>query len=131
MIYTYSANIIIYKLYSDLLCARNLIYIGWNCCDSVLQDLPRTNNSVEAWHRGFEALCTGPHENLWRTIRNFQRSQSKVQVSLEQYIAGQGPPRKKRKYQDLDARLKRKVLGFQDEVDKVQYLRGVAHNLAY
>ena len=27
----------------------------WNVYDTVLQDLPKTNNSVEGWHRGFEA----------------------------------------------------------------------------
>lgn len=26
----------------------------WSVHDAVLQNLPRTNNSVEAWHRGFQ-----------------------------------------------------------------------------
>lgn len=48
-------------------------------------------------------------------------------VSLEQYVADQLPPHKKRMYQNVNVRLKKKVLSFkQDRI--VQYLPGVAHN---
>lgn len=106
----------------------------WNCAESVLNDLPRTNNSVEAWHRGFEALTTSHHENLWRCISYFQKSHDSVAVTVEQYVAGQAPPAKKKKYTDVNNRLKNIVNQFQEfetDADAIEYLRGIAHNIRY
>lgn len=37
----------------------------WNVFEITKNNEIRTNNSVEAWHRGFETLTTAHHENIW------------------------------------------------------------------
>jgi hypothetical protein len=39
--------------YLPLIYAREL----WSVHDRVVKDLPRTNNSVEAWYKAFEMCC--------------------------------------------------------------------------
>ena len=46
----------------------------WNCFDSVLQDLPHTNNAIEGWHHAFEGFRYDHHENLWRCTENLLAS---------------------------------------------------------
>lgn len=103
----------------------------WNCYHSVMNDEPRTNNCVEGWHRGFESLTYGQHEDLWKTIRNFHVSQNKMAVTAEQYTAGACPPTKKKKYQDVDRRLRRLLEDYNTDSNIGEFLRGVAHNMSY
>ena len=96
----------------------------------VLNDLPKTNNSVEAWHRGFEAEVGAHHPNIWRFIKCLQKEQSFNEVRIEQYVAGieSEPPRKR--YRDSAKRLKSLVQIFnQDNI--IEYIRGIAHNLSF
>ena len=48
----------------------------------------------------------------------------------EQHIAGE-PTTKRRKYRDCAQRLLSRVEQYTDGIDKVRYLRGVAHNISY
>lgn len=36
----------------------------WNCYDASLHNIPRTNNSVEGWHRGFSQLLGAHHPTI-------------------------------------------------------------------
>ena len=81
----------------------------WNVYDAVLQDLPKTNNSVEGWHRDFEAQLTSYHPNIWKFLECIKREQTLSNAKIEQYIAGQEPKLKKRKYRDSAKRIKRIV----------------------
>ena len=38
----------------------------------MLQEVPRTNNNIEAWHQDSETLAHDHHENLRRTIENLK-----------------------------------------------------------
>ncbi|XP_025191694.1 uncharacterized protein LOC112591944 [Melanaphis sacchari] len=40
----------------------------WNQYDATLADLPKTNNSVEGWHRAFSSLLGASHPTIWRLI---------------------------------------------------------------
>ena len=102
----------------------------WNQFDSVLEDLPRTNNAVEGWHRAFELQVAAHHPNIWRFIDCLKKEQNFNEFKIEQLIAGCIPKRKKR-YVDLDGRIKNIVEGFDDSTDILQHLRGIAHNLSF
>jgi len=76
----------------------------WNCYEQTASGLPRTNNSVEAWHRGFETVVDGVHVNLFRMIDALQKENTFVNASWEQNVARE-PPTKRRRYLDCAARL--------------------------
>ena len=102
--------------------------MNWNCHDAVLQDLPRTNNAVEGWHRGFSELLGANHPSIWKFIEGLQKEQSVKDLRIEQYIAGDQLPQGRRIYKDTAARIKVIVADFANR-PVLQYLRGVAHNL--
>ena len=37
----------------------------WNMYNQTIDDLPRTNNAVEGWHRSFQANVGAYHPNFW------------------------------------------------------------------
>ena len=37
----------------------------WNQYDTVLANLPRSNNMVEGWHNGFQSLVGNTNPTLW------------------------------------------------------------------
>lgn len=40
----------------------------WNCYDSCLNNLPKTNNSVEGWNHKFSRLLGGHNPTIWKLI---------------------------------------------------------------
>lgn len=45
----------------------------WNHYKSTVDNLPRTNNAVEAWHRGFSVSVGRFHASLWSFINFFKK----------------------------------------------------------
>ncbi|XP_068206419.1 uncharacterized protein [Palaemon carinicauda] len=103
----------------------------WNVYEAVLHNLPKTNNSVEGWHRAFEEQMTACHPNIWKFIDCIKKEQALNQVRFEHYVAGQEPPKKKEKYRDCAQRLRRLVGNYDPDVNVIDYLRGIAHNISY
>ena len=54
----------------------------WNMHDRVLDNLPRTNNSVEGWHHAFAASCGGHHLNFWRFLNVIKNEEDLSRVTL-------------------------------------------------
>lgn len=102
----------------------------WNCYDAVIDGLPKTNNSVEGWHRGFVELVGGHHPTIWKFISSLKLEQSRNEAVIEQYLAGQEPPTGKKKYPDCAKRIERIVATY-DQVDLIDYLRGLSHNFNF
>lgn len=100
----------------------------WNCYDAVLHDLPKTNNAIEGWHRGFSELLGASHPSIWKLIEGLQKEQSMNEMTIEQYIAGQQPAPGRRIYRDTAARIKAIVADYVNR-PLLDYLRGIAHNL--
>ena len=76
----------------------------WNCYASALKSMPKTNNSVEGWHTGFEATLDRVHPNIFKFVEALHREQNLIEANSEQVIAGNPLPKKK-KYLDSAKRL--------------------------
>ncbi|XP_022170204.1 uncharacterized protein LOC111033655 [Myzus persicae] len=73
----------------------------WNCYESASTLLPRTNNAVEGWHRGFSSLLGAYHPTLWIFIDVLKDQQHLEDIKQEQFIAGAKKHKKKKKIQRL------------------------------
>ena len=93
----------------------------WNYYDTVLQGLPKTNNSEEAWHRSFESQVACHHTNIWKFLKKEQKFN---EILIQQYFAGAEPNIQKKKYRDSTKRLHRLVSNFEAN-DISEYLRGI------
>lgn len=105
--------------------ARNL----WNVNSRVDDVLPRTNNSVEGWHRAFQSSLSCAHPSLWKLIDYFKREEGLQRYNIAQIMTGNAVCGRK-KYRCLDARL-RKIVNQYDVTSTMDYLKSIAHNLNF
>ncbi|RWS20135.1 uncharacterized protein B4U80_11049 [Leptotrombidium deliense] len=102
---------------------------NWNCYTSVIDELPKTNNSVEGWHRAFSSLISCQHPSIWKFISGIKKDQSLNEFKLEQYVAG--TPVKQNYERQLQAVRFQSIVNKYGERDTIDYLRGIAHNITY
>ena len=100
----------------------------WNIFFLIADGNPRTNNSVEGWHRGFSSLLGADHPSLWKFIDGLRREQSLNELKIEQYISGQAPPQSRKKYRELSARILSVVQDYGNR-PILDYLRGIAYSV--
>ncbi|XP_055912327.1 uncharacterized protein LOC129946231 [Eupeodes corollae] len=88
---------------------------------------PRTQNSVEAWHRRLKVVVSQRHAGLYKLIGDLSKECIVAKLSVERVRRGEESPTTKavKKNEKLQRVLSRRTSG-----DKVQYLRNVAHNLS-
>jgi hypothetical protein len=67
---------------------KNLFSNGWNCFERVIKNLPRTNNSLEAWHKGLNATVYTRHPNLGAFLHALQMEEEKTRLKLKQLSIG-------------------------------------------
>ncbi len=102
----------------------------WNVYNRTLNGQARTNNAVEAWHRGISSNMGCEHPTLWKFLNKLKSQQQHRDKVIEGLIAGRAPPQKRRKYADLDQRIITVVRDFGNR-NSLDYLRGIAHNLTF
>lgn len=99
----------------------------WNCHEAAKSGLPRTNNSVEGWHRGFSQLLGSCHPTIWKFIDDLKKEQNLNEIKIEQYIAGQYPPISRKVYRDTAQRVEDIVKNYKNR-NILDFIRGIAHN---
>ena len=100
----------------------------WNVYDRVQDDLPRTNNAVEGWHRAFQALVGSHHANFWKFIGCLQKEEVLTHAKLVQMENGHPNPQPRRKYKDLNNRISVIVENY-DPQNVIHYLRSISYNI--
>ena len=100
----------------------------WNVYQRVLSNLPRSNNSIEGWHRAFNNRVSVKHPTVTKLAQCIIREQSKFELDIERIRVGQEPKPKRKIYANLDARLKRVVATYDIEIIN-DYLSRVAANV--
>jgi hypothetical protein len=69
----------------------------WNMYDRVVQDLPRSNNSIEGWHQAFNHRVSIKHPSIIKLTKCIIREQSRFEVDIERLHASSPPEKKKKK----------------------------------
>lgn len=100
----------------------------WNMHGRVLDDLPRTNNAVEAWHRSFQGALGCHHPTIWKAIAAFQRECNLQSMVLAQTLAGSRPMPQAKKYKRVNSSLKT-LIERQPETPVIDFLRGCSYHL--
>ena len=79
----------------------------WNVRDRVERALPRTNNSVEGWHRAFDIRINITHPCVSKLIRKIILEQNDNEITLEKVRSGHQLPQPKKKYIQLNKRIEK------------------------
>ena len=103
----------------------------WNVRARTDQGIPRTTNKIEGWHCALQTMVDNPHPSMWRFLSALQREQQlqhATYVSIHQ--GGQQAPPMKKKYEDVNQRLRRLIANYRsEEIGRMEFLRGVAYNI--
>ena len=54
----------------------------WNMFHRTDNELPRTNNAVEGWHRSFQSHVTTCHPSFWKFIDIMKQEEGLVRASI-------------------------------------------------
>ena len=98
----------------------------WSVVDNIEYTFPRTQNSIEAWHRQWETLVGAAHTSVFKIIRKMQKGQFQIQLDIEANIRG---ARRRRQAVTREARIQT-VYNNRDQMPLMNFLRGIAHNLS-
>lgn len=101
----------------------------WNIYNKA--QLPKTNNHIEGWHRGFAELIHQNHPSIWKFINMLKLEQSKNEIILQQFLSqcDAGLPTKKR-YLDQWDRISKIVLSY-NNMDSLEFLEAIALNIIF
>ncbi|CAF1124278.1 unnamed protein product, partial [Didymodactylos carnosus] len=107
--------------------SHNLL-INWNIYERVVDDLTRSNNSVEGWQSAFANRVSISHPTVAKLADKIRREQSKFEVDIAQIRQGHEPKPKKASYRKRDDRIKRLVNAY-DTNHLDEYLNSIAANV--
>ena len=102
----------------------------WNVSNRVHDQLPRTNNHVEGFHRKMVAALTAYHPCLWKFLNVLKKEQALTNVILNQMDAGQEAPQQRRQDRATTQRLEAVTRDYGNR-QPLDYLRGIAHNIRF
>jgi len=101
----------------------------WNCHQSVLEGLGKTNNACEGFNRAINSMLGAAHPTIFKLIDCLKKQQELTRSKIEKIVGGGADAPGREKYKQSAARLM-KVVSEYDEMS-LDYLRGVAHNIEY
>jgi len=97
----------------------------WNCRDSVLNDLPKTNNFSEGFNMQFLSMLSAHHPTLSKFVENLIKINKLTNCKVEQFYCSQLRSPKLTDTRKKD-RLKKAVLKY-NSVSNLDFLRIVAN----
>jgi hypothetical protein len=96
-LFEYFEKVYIGKVVCGVRCGAMFPPETWNLNSRVINELPRTNNSVEAWHRVFSENVACSNPNVFRFMEALKKEQSIHEVNAVRIEQGDDI-RKDRKY---------------------------------
>ena len=101
----------------------------WNMNERAANELPKTNNKVEGWHRKMVSAVNSCHPNFWHFLEVLKKEQTLSNVVMNQAEAGQEGEKQRLKWRNCAQRIGNLVRDF--EINNVlAFLRGIAHNVS-
>ncbi|KAL4120968.1 hypothetical protein QTP88_013562 [Uroleucon formosanum] len=92
------------------------------------QNIPRTQNTIEAWHRCWECLVGESHIGVYHLIKELQKEQKNTEIMIESIFRGVPRPHSKKKNEQREVRIQN-VIQNQGNVPVMEFLRGIAYNM--
>ena len=94
----------------------------WKQSDAAIEGIARTTNAVEGWHYGIQALFSGSHPGIWKLLTNLQTDAAVQRLNFLNASSGHNFPKKK-KYENLKAKVQNLMQIYRDETELAPSLR--------
>ena len=99
----------------------------WSVCDINIFPLPRTQNSVESWHRRRQCLLDR-NSGIFSLINTIQKEQAAVEITLEKFANGE-PPKKQVKKDRLKEERIQRIMRNRQEYNIIHFIQALSHNI--
>ena len=96
--------------------------------DRVQNDLPRTNDAVEGWHKSFNTNIGGHHVNFWKFLAVIKKEEDLSRVKFVHLQQGRAPANRHIVYFAVNARICNVVASYANR-QPMDYIRGIAMNI--
>ena len=101
----------------------------WNCYQSVLDGLGKTNNACEGFNRAVNSMLGAAHPTIFKLLDSLKKQQELTRAKIEQILAGNADAQSREKYIRRSARLLKLVSEYDGK--NLEYLKGVANSIKY
>jgi hypothetical protein len=88
------------SLYVDNQQVISRSFTFWSCRNRLLENIPLTTNSLEAWHAGFNTRSSVRHPNIAKLINLLQKEEQKQNLKLANLKKGK-IGKKQKNYKEL------------------------------
>jgi len=102
----------------------------WSVTENIEYTFPRTQNSVEAWHRRWETLVGRPHVGLFKIIKELQNEQHQIESNIELILRGVPRPKQRKHDREHESRVQ-VVYNDRENRPVLEFLRGMAYNISF
>jgi len=99
----------------------------WNCYDRLMDNQPRTTNSVEGWHHRLNTIVDGAHPSMWKSLDCIRKEQRHWEQKCANLRSGELVIRRNQ-YIHLDKKLRSIVTHYNTPVynTTMEYLKGLS-----
>ena len=101
----------------------------WTTFERVLEDLPKTNNSLEGWHRTLQVTLGYNHPTFYKFVEFLKLEQDNTGKKVLRMRAGHDDSRKKTKYQRTAKVIKTLVSEYGNRTNKLEYLQNISYHI--
>ena len=98
----------------------------WSISEAIKLNMPRTQNSLEAWHRRLKVVVGRSHLGFYHMISELSKEFIYVKTKISQMRAGQVTSIKKKNL-EKNKRIKR-ILRNSETLDEIDFLKNIAIN---
>lgn len=102
----------------------------WTIIDNINENVPRTSNSAEAWHRRFKVIVGKKNTGVYKIIKALAKEIIMSKTTFNKLRTGQ-IIKKNRKSTKKNKQLKLVVGSRTDYKKKTQYLSAIAHHMSF
>lgn len=102
----------------------------WSVVDNIEYALPRTQNSVEAWHRRWISILGNVHIGTFKMINEIQKEQKRVELDIESILRGAPRSQQKKNNRNREDRIQT-IYNNHSNTPLMEYLRAIAHNISF
>ncbi|KFD46250.1 hypothetical protein M514_24728 [Trichuris suis] len=103
----------------------------WSIYDCMQEGLPRTQNSIEAWHRRWKSVIGADHAGIYHTLEELRKEQRRVEIEAERDLRSEASFSRRAQSLRRDQRLQDIVNNRESRPALMDYLRAIAHNLSH
>ncbi|KII72647.1 hypothetical protein RF11_10389 [Thelohanellus kitauei] len=98
----------------------------WNQRDRTINDLPRTNNHIEGWHRAFSSMISCNHPNIFTFLLFLKKEQSLSDNKIDGAILNSANNHRNTRYEIISSQLKATIENYH-QLPPLEFLKNIAY----